>query len=98
MDRILHHFEEFGGFIGKTAYHGTAEMFFCPGCKYGHWFATGPGGWTWKGNREKPTAQPSILQTVPGKRCHLYVTDGNLQFLGDSQHELAGKTVPMEPF
>lgn len=30
-------------------------------------------------------------------RCHLFVRDGKIQFLGDSTHEFAGKTVPMEP-
>lgn len=28
--------------------------------------------------------------------CHSYVTDGNIQFLGDCTHELAGQTVPLE--
>lgn len=27
--------------------------------------------------------------------CHSYVTDGNIQFLNDSTHELAGQTVPL---
>jgi hypothetical protein len=79
-------------------YHGTAETFFCPGCGYGHWFATGPGGWIWNGDAEKPTVKPSILQTVTGKRCHLFITDGALKFLGDCEHDLKSKTVPMEPF
>jgi hypothetical protein len=30
-------------------------------------------------------------------RCHLFVRDGKIEFLGDCTHELAGKTVPMEP-
>jgi hypothetical protein len=30
--------------------------------------------------------------------CHSYVTDGQIQYLGDCTHELAGKTVPLEPF
>lgn len=28
-------------------------------------------------------------------RCHSYVTDGQIEFLADSSHELAGKTVPL---
>lgn len=31
-------------------------------------------------------------------RCHSYVTDGQIQFLGDSTHELAGQTVPLPDF
>lgn len=94
--------DNFKGFIGQKPYEGPVEMFFCPGCRYGHWFATGPGGWTWNQNREKPTVRPSILNngagTLPHPKCHIYITDGQIQFLGDSTHELAGKTVPMEPF
>lgn len=98
MERILHHFDTFDGFIGGTPYHGPAEMFHCPGCKYGHWFATGYGGWTWNGDRDKPTVNPSILNSSPAPRCHLFIRDGQIQFLNDCEHELAGKTVPMEPF
>ncbi|MDB5358827.1 MAG: hypothetical protein JWO51_124 [Rhodospirillales bacterium] len=31
------------------------------------------------------------------KRCHSFVTDGQIQFLGDCTHALAGKTVPLPP-
>lgn len=37
-------------------------------------------------------------QTKVTKICHSFVTDGQIQFLGDCTHELAGKTVPLEPF
>lgn len=30
-------------------------------------------------------------------RCHIYVTDGRIQFLSDCTHALAGQTVPMVP-
>lgn len=30
-------------------------------------------------------------------RCHTFVVDGQIQFLADSTHALAGKTVPLEP-
>lgn len=29
--------------------------------------------------------------------CHSFVRDGQIQYLSDSTHHLAGKTVPMEP-
>lgn len=34
---------------------------------------------------------------IPGKDivCHSFVTDGNIEFLGDCTHELAGQTVPL---
>lgn len=31
-------------------------------------------------------------------RCHTFVTDGNIQFLPDCTHHLAGKTIALEPF
>lgn len=37
-------------------------------------------------------------QTQVTKVCHLFIVDGQLQFLSDCTHELAGKTVPMEAF
>lgn len=30
--------------------------------------------------------------------CHSFVTDGQIQFLGDCTHSLAGQTVPLPPF
>lgn len=90
-------------------------IFFCPGCRCGHFFKTeGPGPvWTFNGDVEKPTVTASILvhehDTIlpendeTGKitktyRCHSFITDGNIQFLSDCTHELAGKTVPLEDF
>jgi len=32
------------------------------------------------------------------RRCHSFVTDGQIQFLGDCTHALAGQTVPLQPF
>ena len=30
--------------------------------------------------------------------CHSYIRDGNIEFLADCTHKLAGQTVPLEPF
>lgn len=30
--------------------------------------------------------------------CHSFVRDGQIQFLSDCTHELAGQTVPLKPF
>lgn len=103
--------------------------FWCPGCQEMHMVGTGPGGWTWNGNKDRPTFSPSVLvtcghyapghkpggrcwctfdaeQVAKGKepgpfkchRCHSFVRDGQIQFLGDCTHALAGKTVPLPPF
>ena len=63
--------------------------------------------WTFNGNFEKPTIRASILQfgyahnektdkyDIIIDRCHSFITDGNIQFLSDCQHSLAGQTVEL---
>lgn len=41
---------------------------------------------------------PHEPETFKCERCHTFVTDGQIQFLADCTHELAGQTVPLEPF
>lgn len=78
--------------------------FWCPGCEEAHSVyvhGTGHPVWTWNGNTEKPTFGPSILvrggisDRNPGGICHSFVRDGQIQFLNDCTHPLAGKTVPI---
>lgn len=89
---------------GEAANHPDF-IFWCPGCHSGHGVWTTKknimgGFWKFNGNMEKPTFEPSILLAAQNGRngCHCYVRDGNIEFLPDCTHELAGKTVPMEPF
>lgn len=75
--------------------------FKCPGCDDTHHFYTKYRGntkfeWTFNGDVDKPTFTPSLLLSRPGKRCHLFVTDGKIIYCGDCDHKLAGQTVPME--
>jgi len=54
--------------------------------------------WTWDGNLEKPTFNPSLLVTLrEGVTCHSFIVAGNWQFLPDCWHPLAGQTVPLPP-
>lgn len=70
----------------------------------------GPGPrWTYNGNTERPTFSPSVLVTYPAnpdadddfaewrteRRCHSFVRDGQIQFLSDCTHALAGQTVDL---
>lgn len=91
---------------------GPAFMFHCPACECGHWFQVGDGPgprWTWNDDFERPTVTPSIFVNPPCAikdhelgpsmhRCHSFVRDGSIQFLGDCTHALAGKTVPIPDF
>lgn len=62
-------------------------------------------GWDWNGDAERPTFSPSVLVTyngadagsdgAPPAICHSFVRDGQMQFLGDCTHGLAGQTVPI---
>ena len=83
-------------------------MFRCPGCKCGHAVpirrsnGNTDGLWSWNGSLTKPTLQPSIIVTYspePPKdrpaRCHSWVTDGHIKFLGDSHHNLRDCAVPL---
>ncbi|MBD2489029.1 DUF6527 family protein [Aulosira sp. FACHB-615] len=82
-------------------------LFDCPGCGNSHApyirpFKNDKGAsWTFNGDMNKPTFQPSILAKVErtdGSKimvCHSFVTDGRIQFLSDCTHELAGRTVDL---
>ena len=79
--------------------------FHCPGCKSGHSFcikSSIPGRpvWQWNGDMERPTFAPSLLinQSRPESRCHLFMRDGIIEFLGDCHHALKGQHVPFEEF
>lgn len=96
---------EFGG--GPAAVVCRALYVWCPGCDIVHRmpFEKGPahdGGpvWTFDGNLDAPTTEPSILVTStgqPDRRCHSYLRGGRWEFLGDCTHALAGQTVDAPP-
>jgi len=80
-------------------------MFFCPGCECGHGFQTPK--WTFNGDMKKPTIRASILHPGDpkireetkgryGHRCHVFVTEGKIQFLNDCTHVLKGQTVDLK--
>lgn len=67
--------------------------FKCPGCKQKHVFSTKVH--SFNGNFESPTLIGSVLHTMIIS-CHSFIENGNIRFLEDSGHELAGKIVAME--
>lgn len=79
----------------------TMHMFWDPAMQEPNAFYVGGGSgrsWSWNGDAEKPTVNPSVLLTRPGMRNHLFIRDGKLQYLSDCTHELAGRTVEMVDF
>lgn len=85
---------------GPDDAHG---MFHCPGCERHHTVRVkGDGAWGWNGDVSKPTLTPSVFSNPPGPyfvasqpSCHSFVKDGQIQFLDDCSHALAGQTVPL---
>jgi hypothetical protein len=83
--------------------------FWCPGCKKKHWYPiVGRDSrqvWSFNGNLEKPTFNPSLLhhehptlddegKTETSPRCHIWIRDGVIEFYSDSTHGVIGH-VPM---
>jgi len=67
------------------------------------------GRWTFNSDLEKPTISPSIhvwdfQKDANGKivsrttKCHSFVTEGKIQYLGDCNHPLANQTVDLPEF
>ncbi len=92
--------------------HPHYIAFYCPACKYDHAYriARHPGEpetapvWTFNGDYEKPTFRASLLIYPHGSgekrrpRCHLFVTDGKIEYCSDCEHELAGQTVDLPEY
>ena len=85
-------------FVHKKGGEIQGYHFWCPGCGAYHGFhVKGTVTWKFNGDMEKPTFTPSLLidKSRPERRCHLFLTDGQLRFLGDCWHDLKGTTVPL---
>lgn len=80
---------------------GNSIYFHCPGCNMLHPYRVkgevSEPMWVWNENVDRPTFSPSLLVNPgdPSSTCHLFVTDGKIQYCSDSFHDLKGKTVEM---
>lgn len=87
--------------ITRMGSDGTL-MWWCQGCEEYHGVPIrGARAWKWNGSMESPTLQPSVLVNVGGGNstrpiCHIFMTDGKIQFLADCTHAFAGRTVAMQ--
>ncbi len=82
----------------------THIAIFCPACKMTHAFDLVR--WQFNGNYKSPTFTPSML--VNGKidlkkhpnmkRCHSFVTDGKIKYLGDCTHDMKNQTVELDVY
>lgn len=71
--------------------------FICPGCNTPHWIRVGGQRplWQWNNDINRPTVSPALLVFPNNQhlRCHSFITDGEMIFLGDCWHDLKGQTV-----
>lgn len=76
---------------------GGKNSFYCPACDCRHWIDT---RWTISGPNDLLTVRPSIRvhwEEGPDRKCcHLFITNGNIEYLTDCTHDLAGKTILLE--
>lgn len=89
MRRCADYVDSFGNLVGY--------WFFCLGCNDRHHLGK---SWDFNGNYELPTFHPSILtwsthKGVEINRCHSFVRDGKIQFLGDCHHGMKNTTVDL---
>lgn len=93
--------------LSKAKRSEGTYLFRCPGCKSLHVIYTDGAPpqyphWAFNGSLEAPTFSPSLLvrwNELSGEKvCHSFITDGNIQFLNDCTHPLAGKTVPLPDY
>jgi hypothetical protein len=99
-----------GQVLEKISNHPGMYLFRCPGCEYPHQVTTHRARpeehvWSFNGDLERPTFQPSLLvenRGSSGGACDQgtdsFITGGQIQFLWDCTHSLAGQTVPLEPW
>lgn len=74
-------------------------LFWCLGCGNVHPIDVGntKPSWNFNGNLESPTFTPSLVcsNNHQPTRCHLFITNGKIQYLNDCWHNLKGQTVDM---
>ena len=94
---------------GDDDTHWQTIAFVCPGCieMIGgtglHLLPVNTGGvktpqWDFDGNIESPTLSPSILtygRSGTDDRCHSFIRNGVIEYLGDSTHSLAGQHITL---
>lgn len=77
-------------------YHHKQYHYWCEGCGYEHAFSLKEDGGHhgFNGDLNNPTVTPSLVQNfTPGRMCHSFIKNGQIQYLNDCWHHLKGKTI-----
>ena len=80
----------------KVRYENQYYIHFCLGCNEEHLIPhfDGRPHWDFNGNFDLPTFSPSIKHSFHDKGCcHYFIRNGQIEYCGDCDHNLAGKTV-----
>lgn len=86
---------------------GEGAFFYCHGCGRAHVIRVVHNDWSlshnqfvsaFDGNMESPTFPDNLTFPAEGDFpfCHVRVTSGEIEYLGDCDHALAGTTVTMK--
>lgn len=98
--------------LSRTSGIDKRLMHWCPGCNEAHGIRIEGGSpvWTFNGDFDKPTFDPSVRvfvthvfddddnrlpAPIEETLCHYFIRNGKIDFCGDSPHALAGKQVDL---
>lgn len=96
-----------GGLLSPKFYQYPGNphsmWYWCLGCQMLHPVhvsrpqGAGPSAvWDWNKDLLKPTFSPSLRHHLgPKKMCHVFIRDGNIQYLSDCTHDYKDQTVPL---
>jgi hypothetical protein len=78
-------------------------MHWCPGCKEAHFFVLGVGldgrRVDFNGDLQNPTFSPDQrVERDEMLYCRYFLTNGQLEFMGECGHEYRNRTVPLPDF
>jgi hypothetical protein len=79
-------------------YAHNQYLYWCSGCGYEHAFAlkTEGGHHQFNGDLNNPTVSPSLVEAnTVGRKCHSFIKNGHIQYLGDCWHELKNQTIEL---
>lgn len=90
-----------GEVLGVVPGRSGEYFFWCPGCQECHVIGVKGEvvderlGWAFTGDLKSPTFKPSYLTRTENRRCHLFITDGQICYEEDCSHHLKGRNIDM---